>query len=326
MAYEKAMSPAKKPLNTLPKLPDSTASWWEKYIPGDIMPWILLMRLDRPVGIWLLFLPCLVGLFWGWTGDPFQFPIVEAVLFFLGAIVMRSAGCVFNDWVDRDLDAKVERTKNRPLAANIIKPSSALICAMVLSLIGAVILMQLPPTAIFIGIGAIPMVALYPFMKRITRWPQLWLGLTFNWGFLVAFATMTETLTLPSLMLYFGLVAWTFGYDTIYALQDREDDAIIGIGSSALSLGPKVTLGIALSYCLCVFLIGTGLLWTQAHPISLLMLLGLGVHFYHQTKTLWDKDEIAPDLALKLFRSNREAGLLLVGIVFLGPLMAEIFS
>jgi len=320
------MSQAPKPESTLRDLPDSDGPWWEKRMPPQVIPWVRLMRLDRPIGIWLLFLPCLVGLFWGWTGDPFQFPGAEALLFGLGAIIMRSAGCVFNDWVDRDLDAKVERTKNRPLAAKLIKPSNAIILAVALCMMGALILIQLPPIAIMIGLGAIPLVGLYPFMKRITGWPQLWLGLTFNWGFSVAFATMTETMTWPSLLIYGGLVAWTFGYDTIYALQDREDDALIGIGSSALSMGPKVIIGIAISYGLCVGAIATGLIWAQSHWISLLGLGGLGAHFYHQVKSLLDRDVVPPDLALKLFRSNREAGFILVGIMFLGPLMAEIFS
>ncbi|MGA9658777.1 MAG: 4-hydroxybenzoate octaprenyltransferase [Asticcacaulis sp.] len=308
-------------------LPDAAAlNWVDRFAPKVLQPWLKLGRLDRPIGIWLLFLPGAMGLAFA-MAHPFfltvsdgtsrlmppqdvlryEFPWYRLLLFFIGSVLMRAAGCAFNDFVDRDIDARVERTRNRPIPSGQISPKQALVFVTGCSLISFLILIQLGLTAILLGIASLALVAAYPFMKRITWWPQAWLGLTFNWGFLMGYATLTGTLTLPALIFYAGLIFWTLGYDTIYALQDMEDDAMIGVKSSARALGRHTVNGVSLFYALAALLTGTAAYMAHLPALFFGGLLLVTLHLFSQIFRLGL--DSAP-LALKLFKSNRTTGLL----------------
>lgn len=265
----------------------------------------LLARLDRPIGWWLLYWPgaWAVALAGG-VGD--RWPLFFWLL--LGSIAMRGAGCVFNDIVDRDLDARVARTATRPLASGAVSLPTAWGWLLVLCLIGLLVLLQLHFLAQIVALGSLALVAAYPFMKRITGWPQIWLGLVFSWAALVGWTEVAGDLTMPGLLLYAGSIFWVIGYDTIYALQDREDDALIGIGSSALSMGRHVRAGVTLCYGLAL-LLWAGALWqVRPQPLVLLALLPMAVHLLWQVATLRE-DGVDP---LAKFRSNRFAGFLML--------------
>ncbi|MFT3997798.1 MAG: 4-hydroxybenzoate octaprenyltransferase, partial [Asticcacaulis sp.] len=240
-------------------LPDApAANWVDRFAPEPLRPWLRLGRFDRPVGIWLLFLPGAMGIMFGaqWV---FTWDIAyKLVLFAVGSALMRGAGCAFNDFVDRDFDAQVERTRLRPIPSGQISPKQALGFVAVSCVISLGILVQLGWAAIGLGVASLALVAAYPFMKRITWWPQAWLGLTFNWGFLMGVAAMTGTLNLGAVIFYAGLIFWTIGYDTIYAYQDIEDDAMIGVKSSARALGRRGKSGVSLFYALALALTGIG--------------------------------------------------------------------
>ncbi|MEO1043099.1 MAG: 4-hydroxybenzoate octaprenyltransferase [Pseudomonadota bacterium] len=270
-------------------------------VPPAWRPYLRLMRADRPIGVWLLFLPCLWGVIAARPDgmDAGQFWWL-AILFFVGSFVMRSAGCAYNDYIDRDLDAAVERTKDRPIPSGSVSPKSALGLVVGLSLIGLVVLLQLNSLAIVVGIASLALVAGYPFMKRVTWWPQLWLGLTFNWGVLVGAAAVSGTIPLSALLLYGAGVFWTLGYDTIYALQDIEDDALAGIKSSARRLGDGVGRGVAFFYAATISLCGAAMVVGGAFP-WLPLLLAPAAHLAWQVRTL-DKD--SPARNLLLFKSN----------------------
>jgi 4-hydroxybenzoate polyprenyltransferase len=213
-----------------------TASLILHLLPQRLRPFAVLARLDKPIGTWLLLWPGLWSVALATDGLP---DIRLLALFAAGALVMRSAGCVYNDIVDRDFDARVERTRDRPIAAGVISVKTALVFFALLLAIGLAILLQLNGFAILLGIASLVLVFTYPFMKRITYWPQAFLGLTFNWGALLGWAAAEGELSWPAGLLYAGGIAWTLGYDTIYAHQDKEDDALIGVKSSALALGDK---------------------------------------------------------------------------------------
>ncbi len=300
------MTPNSQPADALP------ASWVE-HMPRRIKPYAQLMRLDRPIGIWLLFWPCVMGqtlgaaaedrLLIGWTDYFYLF------LFGLGAIVMRGAGCTFNDIVDRKYDASVARTRGRPIPSGAVGVQAAAIFLAVLCLIGLAILLQFNRFAIILGAASLLLVAAYPFMKRITWWPQAWLGLTFNWGALLGFAAETGRLDWPAFMLYAGLLFWTLGYDTIYALQDKDDDELIGVKSTALLFGSGSKTWIARFYTLAfVLVLASGYAAHAGWLFTPFMLLA-GAHLYWQVKRLDIADGAS---ALWLFRSNREAGALMV--------------
>ena len=314
--------------STSAPLPDaSKQNWVDRFAPVKLRPWLKLGRFDRPVGIWLLYLPGLMGLAFASTGvvtrtlkngveaisvasdQAWQFPFVQAVLFLIGATLMRAAGCAYNDFVDRDFDAKVERTRDRPIPAGQITPRQAIYFVIGCSLVSLLILIQLGFPAIWLGIGSLGLVAAYPFMKRITWWPQAWLGLTFNWGLPMGVAAVTHSLSWPAWIFYAGLVFWTLGYDTIYALQDMEDDALIGVKSTARRLGKHTVLGVTIFYTTAVLL--TALAGHFASLpfgffIGLLLVLG---HLFWQVMNLRLDDSA---WALKLFKSNRITGLLWV--------------
>jgi 4-hydroxybenzoate polyprenyltransferase len=283
--------------------PDAQPSWIDQ-LPARFRPYARLARLDRPAGSWLLFWPCAWGLALAgglWTNT------VLLLWFALGSIAMRAAGCVWNDIIDRDLDAQVARTRNRPVASGAIPVRHALAFAIALSLIGLVVVLQLRLAAQITAIASLGLVAAYPFMKRITWWPQAWLGLTFNWGALVGYVAVAGPDTVM-LLLYAGGIAWTLGYDTIYALQDIEDDAMAGIKSSARALGPRARGGVAAFYAAALVLWAAALYLTNPDPLVFAALLPLAVHFGWQVRALADT---SPTNALALFRANRTAGLLM---------------
>ena len=275
--------------------------------PVRIRPYLRLMRADRPVGVWLLFLPCLWGVL---SARPEGFGAEGFwrlfALFLLGAFVMRSAGCAYNDVVDRDLDAQVARTASRPLASGQLSPRAAWGLIAALCLVGLGVLVRLPPPAILAGLASLGLVAAYPFMKRITWFPQAWLGLTFNWGVIVGAAAVSGAVAPPALLAYAAGIAWTLGYDTIYACQDMEDDALAGIKSSARALGPRARAGVAGFYAVASALLAAAL-WTAGAGAWTLSALLFAGHLGWQAARF---DPADPARCLALFRANVWAGAL----------------
>ncbi len=285
--------------------PDSEYRGWVGALPAALRDYALLARFDRPIGTWLLFWPC------AWSvalagGLPERAGLV--LLLGIGALTMRGAGCVYNDIVDRRLDAAVARTRSRPIAAGRVSVQAASVWLVLLCLVGLAVLLSLPGLAQIVALGSLGLVAAYPFMKRITWWPQAWLGLTFNWGALVGWTAITGSLDAPMLALYAAGLFWTLGYDTIYALQDKEDDALAGIRSSALALGNRARTGIGLFYVVAVALLAVALLLRLPDPLVPLVLLPAALHFIWQTAALRPEHDGS---ALAMFRSNRFAGLLI---------------
>ena len=300
---------------TAETVPDSEVRGLIGTLPRGVRPYASLMRVDRPIGVWLLFWPCAWGVaLSGGLGSGGAWARWDLLLWFAaGAFVMRSAGCVYNDIVDRDLDASVARTRARPLASGRVGLRGAWTLLGLLMLAGLVVLVQLNVQAATIAAASLLLVAAYPFMKRITWWPQAWLGLVFSWGALVGWVAVEATLSHAPLALYAGSVAWVVGYDTIYALQDVEDDALVGVKSSARALGSRARMGIGLFYAgaLAGWAGAIWLVWPQ--PLALLSLVPVALHLGWQVATL-NVDDGAD--ALAKFRSNRFAG----GLMFLACL------
>jgi 4-hydroxybenzoate polyprenyltransferase len=290
---------------TTPLTPDSEATGLIGQLPPAARPFALLARLDRPIGWWLLYWPCAWGLLLA-GGLKSQAPLLFWTL--LGAIAMRGAGCVYNDIVDRDLDAQVERTRNRPLPSGQVSVRSAWGWLGALALVGLIVLLQLRWEAQLVAVGSLVLVAAYPFMKRITWWPQAWLGLVFSWGAPTGWFAVTGQASVPLGLLYAGTIAWVIGYDTIYALQDREDDALAGIKSSARRLGSRVKVGVAAFYSVAILSWGGAIWLVRPDLLGLMALLPVSVHLLWQALTLRPDDG---DDALAKFRSNRFAGLLM---------------
>jgi 4-hydroxybenzoate polyprenyltransferase len=291
------------------RVADATGNWVDTRAPSWSRPYLRLARFDRPIGSWLLLMPCWwsAALAAGVAHDVGQLPQVIA-LFFIGAFVMRGAGCTWNDITDRDLDAKVERTRSRPLPAGQVSVKQALAFLVLLALIGLAVLLQFNRFAIMTGIASLLIVAIYPFMKRITWWPQVVLGLAFSWGALMGFAVILGRIDLTALVLYAGSIAWVIGYDTIYAHQDAEDDALIGVKSTARLFGARTHLALAVFYSLAVVLIGVALVLGAAQWPAWIGLVAFALHLAWQIRTLDIRD---PALCLRIFKSNRDAGLLL---------------
>jgi 4-hydroxybenzoate polyprenyltransferase len=295
---------------------DATPRNFVETMPAAWRPYLRLSRFDRPIGFWLLALPCYMGQFLGRGGIGFSyFDLLLMALWAIGAIAMRGAGCSFNDFVDRDIDAKVTRTAGRPLPAGLITPKQALVWTIAQCLVGLVVLLLLPRPAQIIALLAIPMVAAYPFMKRITWWPQVWLGLTFNWGVLVGYAAVMGALDWPAVWLYLACVCWTIGYDTIYAQQDIEDDALVGVKSTARLFGDRARLWVSLFYGVSTALAFTGAAMAAGSLgpafVGGCAVLAFGLHLWGQARAL-PKAGVADD-PLALFKSNALAGLILVG-------------
>ncbi len=291
---------------TATPLPDTQSTGLLGLLPAAARPYALLARFDRPIGWWLLFWPCAAGVALA-GGLLTHWQLIAWML--LGAIAMRGAGCVYNDIVDRDLDAKVARTASRPLASGAVTLRAAWVWLIALCIVGLIVLLQLPRLAQIVALGSLAPVAAYPFMKRITWWPQLWLGLVFSWGALVGWVAVDEGARLwPLVALYVGCIAWVVGYDTIYAVQDIEDDAIVGIRSSARALGSRVRPGVAFFFALALAGWGAALWLVRPDPLALAALIPVAVHLVWQVATLDAADGIN---ALARFRANRTAGLLL---------------
>jgi 4-hydroxybenzoate polyprenyltransferase len=275
-------------------------------LPRDLA---LLARFDRPIGWWLLFWPCVFGV---WLSGAGWQPVLLGWLL-LGSIAMRGAGCVYNDIVDADLDARVARTALRPVASGRVSKKTAWAWLVSLCLVGLVVLLQLNWQAQLVALGSLALVAAYPFMKRITWWPQAWLGMVFNWGLLVGWTQLRLDNWDALAAVYAGAICWVIGYDTIYALQDREDDAMVGIRSSALAMGARVQAGIAGFYAAAVALWGLGFWLYRADWLALLALLPVAGHLAWQVATLDPSD---PDNPLARFRANRWAGALMAAACF----------
>ena len=269
------------------------------------------------------FLPCVFGLALGAAAQHRGFGSLRDLellgLFAIGAIVMRGAGCTYNNIVDRDIDAKVARTRGRPIPSGAVSLRGAWIFTGLQCAIGLAILLQLNWFSILLGAGSLVFIAIYPFMKRITWWPQAWLGLTFNWGALLGFSAETGHLALPTLLLYVGCFFWTLGYDTIYAHQDSDDDGLIGVKSTARLFGPNSPRWIDGFYALALAFLVLTLLFQTAHLWSALLLIPAGIHFVWQTRGLDIGDNMR---CLKIFRSNRDTGLLIAAAIIAASYVA----
>ena len=296
------------------RVADATGNWVDSRAPSITRPYLRLARLDRPIGSWLLLMPCWwsAGLA-GMASDRLP-SLWHIVLFFIGAFAMRGAGCTWNDLVDRDLDGKVERTRSRPIPSGQVTATQAAIFMIAQALVGLVVLLQFNLYTIITGLASLLVVAIYPFMKRITYWPQIFLGLAFSWGALMGWPAALGQLNAAAFVLYAGSIAWVIAYDTIYAHQDREDDMMIGIKSTALLFGQNTPAMLTVFYTIAVVLIGMAGLMANGSWIFLLGLLAFAVHLAWQVVTI-DIDDSAH--CLKLFRSNRDAGLILFGAMLL---------
>jgi 4-hydroxybenzoate polyprenyltransferase len=288
---------------------DATGNWVDTHAPRWSQPYLRLARLDRSIGSWLLLLPCWwsLALAAGLARDIASLPL-DIALFLVGAFAMRGAGCTWNDITDRDLDALVERTRSRPIPAGQVSVAGALAFLVLQALIGLAVLVQFNRFAIMTGIASLVIVAAYPFMKRITWWPQIVLGLAFSWGALMGFAVTFGRIDATALALYAGSIAWVIGYDTIYAHQDAEDDALIGIKSTALLFGARTHAALIAFYGLAVILIGVALWLAAARLPAWIGLAAFAAHLAWQIRRLDISD---PALCQRLFWSNREAGFLL---------------
>ena len=291
------------------RVSDATDNWVDTRAPLWSRPYLRLSRLDRPIGSWLLLMPCWwsAALAAGIAHDVGRLPFV-LVLFFIGAFAMRGAGCTWNDITDRDLDAKVERTRSRPIPAGQVSVAQAAVFLVLQALVGLAVLLQFNRFAVMTGIASLVIVAVYPFMKRITYWPQIVLGLAFSWGALMGFAVLLGRVDATALVLYAGSIAWVIGYDTIYAHQDTEDDALIGIKSTALLFGARTRPALMVFYGLAVVLIGAALALAGSGWMAWIGLAAFAVHLISQIERLDIGD---PRLCLRIFKSNRNAGLLL---------------
>lgn len=290
--------------------PDAVPGNWVDHAPAAAQPFLRLIRADRPIGTWLLLIPCWQGLALAAAEGHGRAQLSYfAGLFAVGAFVMRGAGCAYNDIVDKDFDAKVARTALRPIPSGQVTVKQAWTLLIILCLIGLAVLLQLNRAAILTGLASLILVAAYPFMKRVTYWPQAWLGLTFNWGALVGYAAAAGVLSPTAFMLYAAGIFWTLGYDTIYAHQDTEDDALIGVKSTALKLGEATKAWLIGFYAaVIVFFVIAGAL-NSFSPVYYLGLLPGAAHFVWQIRKLDIRDA---HNCLTVFKSNREAGLYLL--------------
>ena len=305
------------------RVADAIGNWVDHSAPPWLKPYLRLTRLDRPIGWWLLLLPC----WWSsalaavadraWGPSPWHI-----LLFLVGAIVMRGAGCTWNDLVDRDIDARVERTRSRPIPSGQVSVRAAFVFLMLQALVGLLVLVQFNRFAIIVGIASLAVVAIYPFMKRVTYWPQIFLGLAFSWGALMGWAGARGGLELPAFLLCAGSIAWVIHYDTIYAHQDREDDALVGLKSTALLFAENTTPALAAFSAAAVVLIGLAGYFAGAGLVFALGLAAFAGHLAWQIAAI----EIGnPDSCLKMFRANRDAGLILFAALLLDAVVRRAF-
>lgn len=310
------------------RVADATrGNWVDRFAPAPTRPYLRLSRADRPIGTWLLLIPCWWGLALAALAGPGGFRVFDLWIALgcgLGAVLMRGAGCTWNDLTDRDIDAAVARTRSRPLPSGQVTPRQAVLWLVAQALVAFAILLTFPPFAIGLGIAALALVCIYPFAKRFTWWPQVFLGLAFNWGALLGWAAHAGGLGLAPVLLYVAGIAWTIFYDTIYAHQDREDDALIGVKSTALLFGAATGRWLAGFAAATVILAGLAVLATGATGGAMILALagvaGLAAHLAWQLRRL-DIDDSA--LCLRLFRSNRDAGLILAAGLALAALLSQ---
>ena len=288
---------------------DSTGNWVDRAAPAWARPYLRLARLDRPIGSWLLLIPCWWSVALVAIAARERVDLWHGALFFIGAFAMRGAGCTWNDIVDRDLDGRVERTRSRPIPSGQVSVRAAAIFLVLQALVGLAVLLQFNRFTVFVGFASLAVVAIYPFMKRVTYWPQIVLGLAFSWGALMGWPATFARLDLPAYLLYDGAICWVIGYDTIYAHQDREDDALIGIKSTALLFRERTKPMLVVFYSLAVVLIALAGWSAGADLVFAIGLLAFAAHLAWQIKRL-DVDD--PLLCLSVFKSNRDAGLILL--------------
>lgn len=295
----------------------------DRFAPAAILPYLRLARADRPIGFFLLALPGF------WSVSLAGRSVAEAYpdpwflfLFAIGAIVMRAAGCTYNDLVDRDIDAQVARTRGRPLPSGQVSPRAAFVFMLGLCLIGLVVLLSFNRLTVLLGLCVLPIVAVYPFVKRYSYWPQAVLGLAFNWGALLGWTAVLDRLDWPAIVLYLGAVFWTIGYDTIYAHQDREDDGLIGLKSTALMFGRATKIWLSFLYAVAWLAITAAGIMAHGGTAFLLGMLAAAAQLAWQVKTL-DIDDA--ENCLKRFRSNRDFGLIVLGAIVLDMALAAIF-
>ena len=287
-------------------------NWVNQFLPTAFIPYARLARLDRPIGSWLLFWPCLWGV---WLAQletgliPLSQTLYVSAIFGVGAIVMRGAGCTYNDIVDRDYDGKVERSRNRPLPAGQVTVKQAWVFLIVQCLIGLCVLLQFNMQTLILGVLSLAPIAIYPFMKRFTWWPQLFLGIAFNWGVLMGYAALAGKLSGAAGLVYIAAIFWTVGYDTIYAHQDREDDALIGLKSSAIRLGEKTHIALWLIYGLSVMSFIIAGLMAFAGLWFFLIIGGVALHLAWQ---ILNTDINDSDKCLAVFKSNRNLGFIIM--------------
>jgi 4-hydroxybenzoate polyprenyltransferase len=305
------------------RVADATGNWVDSSAPGWLRPYLRLTRLDRPIGWWLLLMPC----WWSsalaavadraWGPRPWHI-----LLFLIGAIVMRGAGCTWNDLVDRDIDGRVERTRSRPIPSGQVSVPAALAFLVLQALMGLLVLVQFNGFAIGVGVASLAVVAIYPFMKRVTYWPQIFLGLAFSWGALMGWAAARGALELPALLLYAGSIAWVIHYDTIYAHQDREDDALVGLKSTALLFAERTKLALAAFSSAAVALIGLAGYFAHAGIVFAAALAAFAMHLAWQIVFIRIDD---PESCLRMFRANRDAGLILFAGLLLDAALQRLF-
>lgn len=330
---------AQPPLPKNGQVADATPrNWVDRWAPKSTRPYLRLARADRPIGSWLLFWPSAWAIAfaatqyrhlpvtptWPWLGmEAYPLPDLWLLcLFLVGSFVMRGAGCTVNDIADRNFDAQVERSRSRPLPSGQVSVTQAFIFLGLQCLVGLVILLNLNTYSIWLGAASLLPIAIYPFMKRITNWPQAVLGLTFNWGALLGWTAVTGSLTLPPLILYLGAIFWTIGYDTIYAHQDKTDDAALGLKSSALKLGEKTKPALIVFYSI-----------TSLSLLTTGYLVGMGGFYYltitfaiwHLFRQIWRTDIHNPTRCLSVFRSNRDFGALVFAAILAGSLGSSPF-
>jgi 4-hydroxybenzoate polyprenyltransferase len=296
------------------RVADSTGNWVDGIAPAWLRPYLRLARLDRPIGSWLLLIPCWwsAGLAAVHAGTLVS--LKHVVLFLIGAFAMRGAGCTWNDIVDRDLDRRVERTRLRPIPSGQVTLKAAVAFLLLQAVIGLAVLLQFNRLTRYVGLASLGVVAVYPFMKRITYWPQIVLGLAFSWGALMGWPALLDRLDLAAFLLYAGAISWVIGYDTIYAHQDREDDALIGIKSTALLFNERTKPMLAVFYALTVILIALAGWSAGAGLVFALGLAAFAAHLAWQIARLKIDD---PGVCLAVFKSNRDAGLILFGALTL---------
>src|SRR6185437_1924934 len=304
------------------RVADATGNWVDTTAPSWSRPYLRIARLDRPIGSWLLLMPCWwsVALSTGVAHRLDRLPL-DVLLFFIGAFAMRGAGCTWNDITDRDLDARVERTRSRPIPAGQVSVKAALAFLVAQALVGLVVLLQFNRFAVATGIASLVIVAIYPFMKRITWWPQIVLGLAFSWGALMGFAATFGRLDATPLVLYAGSICWVIAYDTIYAHQDTEDDALIGIKSTARLFAERTHEALVIFYGLAVLLIGVAFALAGSGIAAWIGLALFAVQLGWQVRRLRIGDSA---LCLRLFKSNRDAGLLLFAGLLVDAVMRAV--